>query len=151
MAWQERYIDRGAMMDDMRSTANPQWIASRSQPDAVTHLRVLIVGVGTLLDYSIITLLTDEPNLLVEGLTYRSEDEFLQRVSELQPDVILICESGEFRASTVTDLLGRRDVMPDSKVIVARLDSNILDVCERVTISHSDDLLTIIHKADHPS
>ena len=139
------------MMDDMRSAAGFSWIASRSQEAAVINLRVLIVGVGTLLDDSIITLLMDEPDLLVVGTTYRTPDDFLQQVMDMQPDVILICESGEFRASTVTDLLDRRGGTASCKLIVARLDSNTLDVCERFTISHRNDLLTIIRKVDHLS
>ena len=139
------------MMDDVRSAADSPWIDSGSQEDALIGVRVLIVGVGTLLDFSIITLLTDKPELLVADVTYRGEDELLQKVTDFQPDVILICESGEFRASTVTDLLRHHGVIPCCKVIVARLDSNTLDIYERVTIAHRDELLTVIRKVDRQS
>lgn len=95
--------------------------------------------------------MTDEPDLLVADMTYRGEDEFLQKVTELQPDVILICESEKFRASTVTDLLRHHGVIPRCKVIVARLDSNTLDIYERVTIAHRDELLMVIRRVDRQS
>ena len=148
MAWQARYVKGGAMMDETRSAAGSPWIDSRSQDDAVTNLRVLIVGVGTLLDFSVITLLTNKSDLLVADVTYRGGDEFLQKVIDFQPDVLLICESDEFRAATIIDLLDRYGVMASYRVIVTRLNSNTVDVFARVTISHGDDLLAVIRKAD---
>ena len=139
------------MMDDTSNAAGSPWIDSGSQDDAVMSLRVLIVGVGTLLDFGVITLLADKSDLLVANVTYRGEDEFLQKVVDFRPDVILICESDDFRASTVIDLLDRPGMIPNCRVIVARLDNNMLDVCERVMISHSDDLVTVIRKVDHLS
>ena len=139
------------MMDDTRSAAGSPWISSRSLENEDTRLSVLIVGAGTLLDYSVTSLLTDQSDLLVADVTYRGEEEFLQKVTDLQPDMILICESDKFRAWTITDLLSRHGVIPRCKVIVARLNSNTLDVCERVTISHRDDLLTVIRKVDRLS
>ena len=132
----------------MRSAAGSPWIDSRSQADAAMNLRVLIVGVGTLLDFGVTSLLTDKSDLLVAGVTYRGENDLLQKMEEMRPDIIVICESDEFRASMVIDLLDQYAVMPTCRVIVTRLNSNTVDVCERLTISHGDDLLAIIRKVD---
>ena len=139
------------MMDDVRSAAGSPWIDSHPLENEDTRLSVLIVGADTLLDYSVTSLLMDKSDLLVADLTYRGEDELLQKAIELRPDVLLICESEKFRAWTITSLLSRHGVIPRCKVIVARLDSNTLDVCERVTISHRDELLTVIRKVDRQS
>ena len=132
------------MTADMRGALFSPMIDSFTAEDTESSLRVMVVGVGTLLDYGVTTLLTGESDLLVAGVAYRGDVDFILNLTELRPDVIVVCESDDFRATQITDLLSRYGVMPNGKVIVARSDSNELDIWERVTISHRNDLLAVI-------
>ena len=132
------------MIADTRGAHFSQMIDPRSPDDAESDLRVLIVGVGKLFDYGVTSLLTGESDLLVAGVTFRSDVDFILNVTELRPDVIVVCESDDLRAAQITNLLSRYEVAPGCKVIVARLDNNTLDVWDHVTISNRNDLLAVI-------
>ena len=136
------------MIADLREAHFSQMIDSRSAEDAESDLSVMIVGAGTLLDYGVTSLINGESDLLVAGVTYRGDVDFILNLAELRPDVIVVCEADDLRAAQIADLLSRYGVAPDCKVIGVHLDNNTLDVWDRVTISGRNDLLAVIRNKE---
>lgn len=121
---------------------NRQDSAARESGDEMPH--VLIVGSRTLLDQSVASLLITEVDLQVSSVTYRTEDEFIQTIAELRPEVIVISETDGSPVAQIVDVINRHAALSSCRVIVVQSDSNTLKVCDRVTASRSEDLLRLI-------
>ena len=107
-------------------------------------LRVLIVGGETLLAEGMISLLKTEADLQASSIAFRTEDELIQCIVQLQPEVIVISETDGLPSTRIVDAISRRVASPNFRIIMVQPDSNILRVCDFVTASHSDDLLQLI-------
>ena len=106
--------------------------------------RVLIIGSGTLLDEGMTGLLQAETDFQVSSVTYRTEEDLIQRIVQLQPEVIVISETNDLRGCQIVDALHRQIPLPNFRIILVQQDSNTMRVCDFVTASHSKDLLRLI-------
>ena len=106
--------------------------------------RVLIIGSGTLLDEGMTGLLQAETDFQVFSITYRTEDDLIQRIAQLQPEVIVISETNDLRGYQIIDAIYRQIPLPNFRIILVQPDSNTMRVCDFVTASHSEDLLRLI-------
>lgn len=106
--------------------------------------QVLIVGSGTLLDEGVIVLLEAETDFQVSNVIYHAEDELIQVVAQLRPEVIVISETNGLPGTEIVNALNRRRILPGCRIIVVQPDSNTMQVFDLVTASHSEDLLRLV-------
>jgi DNA-binding NarL/FixJ family response regulator len=106
--------------------------------------RVLIIGSGTLLDEGMTGLLQAETDFQVTSVTYRTEEDLIQRIVQLQPEAIVISETNDLRGCQIADAIYRQIPQPHFRIILVQPDSNTMRVCDFVTASHSEDLLRLI-------
>ena len=106
--------------------------------------RVLIIGSGTLLDEGMTGLLQAETDFQVTSVAYRTEEDLIQRIVQLQPEAIVISETNDLRGSLIVDAIYRQIPQPHFRIILVQPDSNTMRVCDFVTASHSEDLLRLI-------
>ena len=108
--------------------------------------RVLVVESGSLLDAGVKSLLMQKTNLKVSGIPYANEATFLQDISRLSPDVIVLNEAGPIDSVQVFKLLKSVPAQTTLRVIVVRSDDNRIDIYQKhcVTASKSNDLIALI-------
>ena len=106
--------------------------------------RVLIIGSQTLLDEGVTGLLQAETDLQVSRVTYRTEDDVIHSIEQLQPEVIVIGETDDLSGCQIVDAIFRQIALPNFRIILVQPDSNTMRVCDFVTASHSRDLLRLI-------
>ena len=108
--------------------------------------RVLVMENGSLLDEAMKALLTHETGLTVSGVTYADETTFLNDVSQMCPDVIVMNDAGPLDAAQLCRLLDHIPAREALWVIVVRSDDNMIDLYKKqsVVTSQSHDLLALI-------
>ncbi len=108
--------------------------------------RVLIMENGSLFDEAMKALLTHETGLAVSGVPYADETTFLNDVSRMCPDVIVLNDAGPLDAAQLCKLLEHVPVREALWVIVIRSDDNMIDLYKKhsVVASQSHDLIALI-------
>ena len=111
----------------------------------VVH-RVLVIETGTLLDDGVESLLGQETDLQVSGISYADGATFLEDVSQARPDVILLNENGPLDSARIFELLNGLPGLASLRLIIVRPDDNTIDMYEKkqVVATHIDDLLHLI-------
>ena len=111
---------------------------------------VLVIESASLLDQGVESLLKCEADLQVSGVAYADESTFLQDITELRPDVILLNEAGPLDSARILDLLQNLPTLAALRVIIVRPDDNRIDVYEKkqVLATHSDDLIALIRRGE---
>jgi DNA-binding NarL/FixJ family response regulator len=109
----------------------------------------LIVGIGSLLEQGVESLLTQEPNVQVWNVNHEDEGTFVQDVLGARPDVILFHELGALDSDRIFDLL-RALPMETVRVIILRSSSAAVDLYERRRVKAADsrDLLALVLSDD---
>ena len=113
--------------------------------------RVLMVKCGSLLDEGVESLLLQEADLQVTGITYSDEIAFLQDVSHARPGAILLNEAGPLDSVRIFELLKDLPALATLRVIIIRPDDNTIDVYEkrRIIVARSGDLLALIRSGEN--
>ena len=113
---------------------------------------VLVVEGGSMFEEGVETLLLREPDLQVIGAPFAGEAAFLEDVSDLRPDVILMSESGPLSSERILELLKDLPMLASLRVIMLRSDDDTLHVYEhrRVDAAQVDDLLDLIRSEENP-
>ena len=108
---------------------------------------------GSIFDDGIVSLLAEETDLQVSGMTFTTEATFLQDVSQARPDVILLDEGRPLDSQRILELLRAIPTLATLQVIVARPDDNTIDVYEKrsLVLTQRDDLLALIRGSDDRS
>jgi hypothetical protein len=106
--------------------------------------RVLIVDTGSLVEAGVEMLLRRETDLHISGCSFIGDTALVRSVAQLQPDVIIMNESGELTAERVLELLANRLTL--LRLIVVRSRDNAVDVYQyrRVAVTEVGDLLSLI-------
>jgi DNA-binding NarL/FixJ family response regulator len=114
--------------------------------------RVLVVESGLLLDEGVESLLGQELDLQVSGITYADDASFLDDVSTLRPDVILLNEAGPLDSLRILELLENIPTLASLRVVTVRRDDNTIDMYERkrVVATHSSDFFDLIRSGNDP-
>ena len=121
--------------------------------------RVFIVGAGSMFEEGILCLLTFDSDLQVSGSGYNDDASFLSDITQLQPDVILLNESTPLNPARLLELLSSIPKNAGRRVIIVRLNNNIIDVYDfpyrallrklhkrwQFIITKREDLIDIIH------
>ena len=109
---------------------------------------VLIVGNGSLLDEGVESILKRQGDVRVSGIAYADDTAFLQDVSNMRPDVILLNERSPLTPQRILELLADNPMLATLQVIVVRPDDNTIDVYERqrVTARRVADLVHLIRR-----
>lgn len=112
--------------------------------------RVMIVGSGSLLDEGVERLLRSRESIQVSGIVYSDDTSFLQDVSDMRPDVILLNEAGPLDSLRILELLKNIPTLASLRVVTVRTEDNTIDLYERrrVVATHSNDLLDLIRSGD---
>src|SRR3972149_5039421 len=97
--------------------------------------RVLVVESGSLLDEGVASLLAQESDLHVSGIAYANDTAFLQDISDARPDVILLNEAGPLDSVRILELLKSIPTLASLRVIVVRLDDNVIDMYEKQSVN----------------
>lgn len=108
--------------------------------------RVIIVGMGFVLEDGLESLLAAEPDLQVSDLTFTEERTFVQDVLRLHPDVILFHEAGLLTSARIFELLRAIPTTETLRVIILRSANSAIDLYEkrRVSAPQSKDLLALV-------
>lgn len=108
--------------------------------------RVLVMENGSLFDEAMKALLTDDTGLTVSGVAYADETTFLNDVSRMCPDVIVLNDAGPLDTAQLCKLLDHIPAREALWVIVVRSDDNMIDLYKKqsVVTSQSHDLLALI-------
>lgn len=108
--------------------------------------RVLIVGMGALLEVGMENLLASQPDLQVSDITFTEEDKFVQDVLRIHPDVILFHETGPLNQDRIFELLRAIPTTETLRVIILRSSNSTIDLYERrsVKAARSKDLLALV-------
>ena len=110
--------------------------------------RVLIVASGSLLEEGMGSLLKRADDLQVSDIAYTDDTTFLQDLSDIRPDVILLNETGALDSVRILELLKGLPTLATLRVIVVRSDDNMIDVYERrrVATTQSADLIATVRR-----
>ncbi len=100
--------------------------------------RVLMVGIGSLLEEGVKRLLAQEQDVQVWDVTYANEDTFVQDVLRTRPDVILFHEAGALDSGRIFDLLRAIPTLETLRVIILRSSSAAMDLYEKRTVNATD-------------
>ena len=108
--------------------------------------RVLVVETGSVLDEAIINLVMGESGLQVVTQPCNDPAAFLKEVSNVLPDVIVVSEAGEVGWTRISEILHGISPEEPLRLIVVRLDDNILEVYDKQCLkaTHNDDLISLI-------
>jgi chemotaxis response regulator CheB len=108
--------------------------------------RILIVETGSVLDEAIKNAVTDEPELQVAVLAYNDDPAtIIKEILKAFPDVIVLSEVKPVDRNLTLEIL--RSVLADRvRLIIARLDDNILEVYDKQSIrtTRNEDLLALL-------
>jgi chemotaxis response regulator CheB len=121
-------------------------LPARSPHIAAKIQRVLIVGTGSVLDDGIHQLLHDVPALRVSSIIFTTEDAFLDTLSGVCPDVIVLNEDCPLSSMRIFELLENVTKPIALRVLVLRADDNTIDMYERkqTKATATNDLLALI-------
>ncbi len=110
--------------------------------------RIVIVGSGSVLEQGVENLLGQEPDLQVSGVAYADDATFLEDVSHMRPDVILLNAAGPLDSMRIFELLKDHPGLASLRVIVVRPDDNTIEEYERrsLTATRSADLVAVIRR-----
>ena len=113
--------------------------------------RVLMVGIGSLLEEGVVSLLAQEQDVLVWNINYADEGTFVQDVLSTRPDVIVFHEAGVLDSDRIFDLLRAIPTLETLRVIILRSSSTAMDLYEKRTINATDSrgLLALVLSTDH--
>jgi hypothetical protein len=102
----------------------------------------------SILDEAVATLLRRESDVQVSDVAYADDTTFLQDISRIRPDVILLNADGPLDSVRILDLLKDLPSLASLRVIVVRPEDNLIDMVEmkRVVATQSDDLLGLIRR-----
>ena len=108
--------------------------------------RVLIVGMGFLLEQGVESLLAAEPDLQVSDITFSEEETFVQDVVRTRPDVILFHAVGPLTEGRIFELLRAIPTMETLRVIILHSSESTIELYEkrRINPTQSSDLLTLV-------
>lgn len=108
----------------------------------VAKRRVLIVGMGSLLEEGVESLLAAEADLQVSDMTFTEEETFVQDVLRTHPDVILFHEAGPLNEKRIFELLRAIPTTETLRVITLSSSDGAIDLYEkrRVSPAQSSDL-----------
>jgi DNA-binding NarL/FixJ family response regulator len=99
--------------------------------------RILIVGIGSLLEEGVESLLAQEPNVQVWAIHHEDEDALIQYAARLHPDVILFHEMGALDADRIFDLVRTIPVEP-LRVVILRSSDSAVDLYEKRRVYTAD-------------
>jgi DNA-binding NarL/FixJ family response regulator len=108
--------------------------------------RVLVMENGSLFDEAVKALLTHDTGLAVSGVTYADDATFLNDVSRMRPDVIVMHDAGPLDTARLCKLLEHFPAQEALWVIIVRSDDNMIDLYKKhsVVASQSHDLIALI-------
>ena len=112
--------------------------------------RVLMVGIGSLLEEGVESLLAQEQDVLVWNVNYTDEGTFVQDVLRTRPDVIVFHEARALDSDRIFDLLRAIPTLETLRVIILRSSSAAIDLYEkrRVNAISSQLLLSLVRSVD---
>lgn len=96
-------------------------------PSNLSTHRIFILGVS-IFEEGIAHLLKIGTDLQVLGTKYTNDIAFLEDITQSQPDVILLNESTPLNSGRMLDLLFSIPVLTQRRVIIVRLNNNVIDV-----------------------
>lgn len=110
--------------------------------------RVLIIKTGSLLDDGLKSLLMRESELQVATATYTESIAFLMGSGHIDHDVIVISEVDSSSRIQTSELLHRISAQATLRVIVIRLDNNVIDVYDKqcLKLTCNNELVTLVTK-----
>jgi DNA-binding NarL/FixJ family response regulator len=113
---------------------------------AMSKRRVLIVGMGFVLEEGLEVLLAAHTDLQVSEMIFTAEETFVQDVLRERPDVILFHEAGALTQERIFELLRAVPTEETLRVIILRSSDSAMDIYEmrRVTATQSNDLLALV-------
>lgn len=110
--------------------------------------RVLVIHTGRLLEEGLEMLLARYARFQVSRISFQPEEEtdFVQAVSALHPDVIVLDGDSSLNFAQIARLLREAMGSAPFTIITVRSDSNQIDVCQRrhVLVSESRDFLDAV-------
>jgi hypothetical protein len=108
--------------------------------------RVLIVGMGFVLEEAVESLLTAERDLQVSDLIFTDESNFVQDILRTRPDVILFHEAGALTQGRIFELLRAIPTEETLRITILRTSNNTIDLLERRTIraAQRSDLINFV-------
>ena len=108
--------------------------------------RILVVGTGSLLDNAIGGLLQNAGGFQVLSLDYTNPSSLAEAITTIKPDTIILSQSEALTPTEVFELLNNTPTSPALRLVVVYTDTNTIDLYhkKRITITHRDDLLTMI-------
>ena len=110
-----------------------------------------MVGIGSLLEEGVESLLAQEQDVLVWNVNYADEGTFVQDVLSTRPDVIVFHEAGALDSDRIFDLLRAIPTLETLRVIILRSSSPAMDLYEKRTVNATDSrgLLALVLSTDH--
>lgn len=96
-------------------------------PSTLAAQRIFILG-SSIFEEGIAHILRLVNGLHVSGDNYTNDASFLENIEQSQPDVILINETSQRYSARLLDLLLSLPSRDGRRVIVVRLNSNVIDV-----------------------
>lgn len=91
--------------------------------------RILIFG-ESIFEEGLANLLSDGADLQVSSSRYTDELEFLYKIAKKRPDAIVLNESTPLNTARILKLLFSIPSLTDLRVIIVRLNDNLVDVYE---------------------
>ena len=106
--------------------------------------RILIVENQQLLGGGLQSLLSGETNLDVIGISPRNQLELVQKIRQIQPDVVLLDEDSCL--TNATDLLTFLENFSKLRVIVVNANDNLAHIYikKQILVSPADQLVSIV-------
>ena len=96
-----------------------------------TQKCVTIIGNGSLFDEGIAELLTRGTPFRVSHIVFSQDGAFLNLIKRVQPDAILICESGTLGIEPILDSLSTDPIAIGLLILAIRLSHPVIEVYER--------------------
>lgn len=109
--------------------------------------RVLLVGTGTLLDETLIGLLVEVPELQVSTLVYRDDAELISLIIQYQSEVIVLTALNQLPVTKIIEAIIIHNNFSPIRIIVVDPESNALRICDRITVTRSEDLFQLLRQA----
>lgn len=114
----------------------------------MTHSRqrVLVIHNGSVFDASLMELLVTASDLEVADITLDGGINFLDRVYDWQPDIIVVNDSEQATAALLLQRLREHQPAHRLRVLVIRMDDNTIEQYEfkQVVATDSADLVALI-------
>jgi len=97
----------------------------------INQQRVFVVGDGQLFSDCVEQIVTSEPDLVVSHAIYSNEPGFSNIIKTIQPDVILVCESGTRDIVPIRALVPPKSIAIELLIVIVRLRNNKIDIYAR--------------------